>query len=479
MSHPPSSPPASDAELLTAVRAGDLSAYSVLYQRHVTAANRLARYLLGRGPDADDVVADTFTRALNVIAKGGGPVEAFRPYLLAALRRAAVDLIRRERRQVPTDTASLADPGEPFADPVLARIDQSLVARAFRSLPERWSAVLWHTEVERAKPADVAVLFGLTPNGVSALSYRAREGLRQAYLQLHVSSRTRPECEAAASKLGAYVRGGLSARDSRVVRDHLHGCADCREAKSELATINSALRTLLAPVFIGGLAAAVRPAWSAATQAVRLVGRILRLKPGAAATAGALAAATLLSGATVPHALSGPLPARTAPGHVPAPVTRAVRHAASHPGRPAPSGGQAQRRSSPSASPSPLASLRLAARLHVSISVAGLLSLSAIAIVTVRVSNPGTAATGRVTSSLTLPPGLSLLGLAKTSSGWTCSARSCSHAAIAARARTSVALRVLVVSLSGCGRPIIATVTSGPLLARAASAARVRCVLPL
>src|SRR5260370_12642978 len=125
MSPPPSSPRASDADVRTAVRGGDLGACSVLYQRHVTAANRLARYLLGRGPDADDVVADTFTRALNVIAKGGGPVEAFRPYLLAALRRAAVHLIRRERRPVPTDTASLAAPGQPFADPLLARIDQS------------------------------------------------------------------------------------------------------------------------------------------------------------------------------------------------------------------------------------------------------------------------------------------------------------------------------------------------------------------
>src|SRR5260370_5127305 len=105
MSHPPSSPPASDAELLTAVRAGDLSAYSVLYQRHVTAANRLARYLLGRGPAADDVVADTFTPALTVIANGGRPVEAFRPYLLSPLRRATADLVPRERRQAPTRTA--------------------------------------------------------------------------------------------------------------------------------------------------------------------------------------------------------------------------------------------------------------------------------------------------------------------------------------------------------------------------------------
>ena len=55
-----------------------------------------------------------------------------------------------------------------------------MIARAFASLPERWQAVLWHTEIEGARPADVAPLLGLTANSVAALAYRAREGLRQA-----------------------------------------------------------------------------------------------------------------------------------------------------------------------------------------------------------------------------------------------------------------------------------------------------------
>ena len=478
---PRSSLSATDAELLTAVRAGDLSAYSVLYERHVPAAGRLARQLLGRGPDADDVVADTFTRVLDAIANGGGPVEAFRPYLLTALRRAAVDVIRKEQRQIPTDTASLADPGEPFVDPVLDRIEQSLVARAFQSLPERWSAVLWHTEVEQAKPAEVAILFGLTPNGVSALSYRAREGLRQAYLQLHRSSRAKPECEAAASKLGAYVRDGLSARDSRAVRDHLRGCADCREAKTELAAINSARRTGLAPALIGGLAwAEARSASAVATRAVRWAARLLRLKSGAAATAGALVAGVLLPGATVPNAVWRSPDARATPHSVavlaaPPPT---ARHGRSRSGRLAQPRGVAPRGSpSPSPAAGSAGSARLTARLQVSVSVAGLLNLGAVAIVTVRVADAGKARTGPLTSRLTLPAGLALVGLPKRSSGWTCSARSCSHAAIAARARTAVAFRVLVVSLSGCGQPIVATVTSGPLSATAKSAARVPCGL--
>jgi hypothetical protein len=72
------------------------------------------------------------------------------------------------------------DPGVPFADPAAADLERTMIARAFASLPQRWQAVLWHTEIEGARPAEVATLLGLTANGVAALACRAREGLRQA-----------------------------------------------------------------------------------------------------------------------------------------------------------------------------------------------------------------------------------------------------------------------------------------------------------
>ncbi|MFD2356591.1 hypothetical protein ACFSTC_56050 [Nonomuraea ferruginea] len=103
------------------------------------------------------------------------------------------------------------------ADPASARLEGSLIAQAYLSLAERWRAVLWHTEVENARSADVAPLLGLSANGVSALAYRAREGLRQAYLQLYLTGSPPPECKAVIGKLGAYVRGGLTRRDSRSV----------------------------------------------------------------------------------------------------------------------------------------------------------------------------------------------------------------------------------------------------------------------
>ena len=184
LGEPADSLPPADADLIAASRAGDAAAYDTLYRRHVAAAHSLARQLVRNRAEADNVVAETFAKILDLLHRGGGPDDAFRPYLLTAVRRAAYDRHRAERRQLVTDEMETFDRGVPFADPAVADLERTMIARAFASLPERWQAVLWHTEIEGARPADVAPLLGLTANGVAALAYRAREGLRQAYLQM-------------------------------------------------------------------------------------------------------------------------------------------------------------------------------------------------------------------------------------------------------------------------------------------------------
>jgi RNA polymerase sigma factor (sigma-70 family) len=252
---PPSARDADDAKLLNMVRSGDTTAFGILYERHEQAARRLARSLVGSPAEADDAVAETFARVLAVTKRGGGPTDAFRPYVLTALRRVCFDQIRSRRTQVPTDAQHLPDPGQPFIDPALAGLESSLIVRAFLSLPERWRAVLWHTEIEGASPAEVAPLLGLTRNGVAALKSRAREGLRQSYLQMHVATVARPECKPVAERLGAFVRDTLSRRENGVVAEHLTVCAECRAVRAELADVNVGLRGVVAPIFLGGAAA--------------------------------------------------------------------------------------------------------------------------------------------------------------------------------------------------------------------------------
>ncbi|TYK50397.1 sigma-70 family RNA polymerase sigma factor [Actinomadura decatromicini] len=243
-----------DDELIARVRAGDVAAYGTLYERHAAAARGLARHLTGRdgADDAEDAVQDAFAKVLDALERGGGPAGSFRPYLLTAVRRAVYDRARAERRVQSTGEIEDFDSGAPFADPAVDELERSMVAAAFRSLPARWQTVLWHTEVERAKPAAVAPLLGLSPNAAAALAYRAREGLRQAYLQMHVDAAAADgACRPALEQLGSYVRGALAKRDARRVRRHLDGCPRCAAVRAELAHVNGALRGVVGPLVLG------------------------------------------------------------------------------------------------------------------------------------------------------------------------------------------------------------------------------------
>ena len=250
----PDSTAPSDPELIAAVRAGDAEAYGVLFERHRPAALALARQIAGPS-DADDLVSDAFIKLLRVLQGGGGPDVAFRAYLLTAVRRLHIDRIRSASRVTPSDNLEQFDPGTPFADSAVDKFENAAAAKAFASLPERWQLVLWHLEVEGQKPAEVAPLLGMSPNSVSALAYRAREGLRQAYLQMHLADTAAEECRWVTERLGAYVRKGLSKRDAAKVEEHLDDCRKCTAVYLELTEVNSNLSAILAPALLGTAAA--------------------------------------------------------------------------------------------------------------------------------------------------------------------------------------------------------------------------------
>ena len=243
--------------------------YEELYIEHAPVARRVALSMVQRDV-ADDIVAEAFTRVLGAIRAGGGPGLAFRAYLLTAVRNTANDWLRASRRttvigdldqdledRVPEENMSLAQLSRGPEAEAEARAEARLVAAAFGRLPTRWRAVLWQLEVEGKAPAAIAPMFGLSANGVSALAVRAREGLRQAYLQQHIGRNVPVSCQSYAAALGADARGRLSRRRRSVVHEHLQHCTGCHALASELAELNSHLGAMLTPVALAGASAAL------------------------------------------------------------------------------------------------------------------------------------------------------------------------------------------------------------------------------
>src|SRR6187431_730407 len=93
----------SDPELIAGVRAGDGTAFGVLYERHVDAARKVAAQYTNTAADVDDVVSESFSRVLRALQRGDGPDLAFRAYLFTIVRRTGMDLINKGIRTKPRE----------------------------------------------------------------------------------------------------------------------------------------------------------------------------------------------------------------------------------------------------------------------------------------------------------------------------------------------------------------------------------------
>ena len=246
-----------DAELVSRARSGQDAPYAELFRRHQPAAIALARTLTDRAA-ADDVVAEAFEKLLMRIRAGGGPQSAFRPYLLQTVRTVSVDAARRTRRLVVADDPeAVADPDAEPDDSLFDRVyEKTTLARAFGALPDRWQTFLWLSFVEGADRGEIATILGINVGGVSALGYRAREGLRRAYLDAHLVSAPTRSCSEIWPMLSGAVRGGLTPIQRKRVDEHVGVCEYCRCALAELDSVNHKLGVLLAPLVLGAAAPA-------------------------------------------------------------------------------------------------------------------------------------------------------------------------------------------------------------------------------
>ncbi|MFF7937716.1 sigma-70 family RNA polymerase sigma factor [Streptomyces sp. NPDC007940] len=328
---PPRETPPSDADLIERMRSGDDTAYEALYRRHAEAVRRYARTCCRDGHTADDLTAEVFARMLQAVRGGHGPEHAVRAYLLTSVRRVAAGWTKSAKREQLVDdfavfAAQASRSAEVSDDDTLDlgadvramhEAEQSMAMQAFRSLPERWQAVLWHTEVEDESPSEVATLFGLDANGTRVLASRAREGLKQAYLQAHVSATLAAdeECARYADRLGAYARGGLRTRAERGLRKHLEECAKCRLAAGQIKEVAGGIPAVVPLAVIG---------WFGAAGYAKAIGLVAGgAGAGAAGAAGAAAAASGGSsggagagGAAASEGLGAPVKAGIAAGVV-------------------------------------------------------------------------------------------------------------------------------------------------------------------
>lgn len=251
-----------DADLIAAVRSGDRSAFAILWQRHGDAGRNLAR-VTTRTFDADDLVSEAYLKILAAITAGKGPTGPFRPYLFVTIRNLAVSWARKQRETDLDDANDVPDPRATDTD-VLAQLDAGLTLRAFRTLPERWQEVLWFTEVDGLSATQVAERLGLTANTAAVLAFRAREGLRQAWIQAHIDTASASEPHRwALSQIGKNARGALSKRHKARFEAHLADCPACTVIAADAVDTSRRFTSAVVPLAVAVLAATTLPAFLA------------------------------------------------------------------------------------------------------------------------------------------------------------------------------------------------------------------------
>ncbi|MFJ3407982.1 sigma-70 family RNA polymerase sigma factor [Promicromonospora sp. NPDC090134] len=266
----------------------------MLYERHSAAARALARQYVPAA-DAEDVVADAFSKLFEMLRRGVGPDAGFRPYLYTMVRHRSFDVSRGAARTRPStddEIESVLGRVASKDDPTLQGFERSVIAKAYVDLPERWREVLWYVLVDELKPAQVAPVLGLSPNGVSALLYRAKEALRAGYLQQHLTHAPSDTCRTVNPLLGGYVRASLSKRETIKIDEHLSTCATCSALVLELHDVAHGMKTVIAPLVLGAGGLALVGAGAP------IGGMVVAGKAGAGAAAGGAHSASAMSAAS-------------------------------------------------------------------------------------------------------------------------------------------------------------------------------------
>ena len=141
---------------------------------HRQTAEPLRRYaarVLGSVGAADDVVQETFLRALRTPGCPVEPAQA-RLFLFRIAGNLMVDQWRRRRREA---CQALPTPIPLHEDPAL-RLD---MARLFERLSLRERQLIWLAHVEGADTGDIAKAVGVGAASVKVLLHRARKKMAQ------------------------------------------------------------------------------------------------------------------------------------------------------------------------------------------------------------------------------------------------------------------------------------------------------------
>ncbi|MFZ4843091.1 RNA polymerase sigma factor [Mycetocola saprophilus] len=223
-----------------------------MYRRHFPALLRATRQWERGNEAAEDYAAEAFARFLARLNRGGGPTHNVRAYLYTTARNLIYQDLQVKLPTSPLDPEGGGLPTLPGSDHRFSHdAEVTPLREAFESLRPAWREVLWYGEVERAKPRELALLLGLSPNASSQLLIRARRGLAEAFAHAQVRAELPPECHPFIPQILGLRAGKRPRSLPAAFRRHRESCEHCRAASCRPPADGGALALLLGPLILG------------------------------------------------------------------------------------------------------------------------------------------------------------------------------------------------------------------------------------
>jgi len=157
---------------------GDRAAAARLIARHGPRLHALARRMLGRPAEAEDVVQEVFLKLWTHAGRWRPGTAKFETWLYRVALNQCYDRLRK-RRHEPLEAAMAVPDGAPPPDAGLqAAHISAAVARALADLPERQRAALLLCHFQGCGNQQAAEMMGLSVEALESLLARGRRGLK-------------------------------------------------------------------------------------------------------------------------------------------------------------------------------------------------------------------------------------------------------------------------------------------------------------
>jgi RNA polymerase sigma-70 factor (ECF subfamily) len=182
-----------EAALIRAAMSGEAGAFSRLYDRYVELVVRRLSHFSGPSGNLDDLVQETFLRAMKALPRFRGD-SPFRHWLLRIAVSVALDEQRRTRRSLwrlfvkPEQMDEVVSPSRTAE----AYADLAAVHRALARLSPRLREVIVLFELEGLPLHEIAAELRVSIHTVGSRLRRGREKLRQLLAQSGYSDLVHP-----------------------------------------------------------------------------------------------------------------------------------------------------------------------------------------------------------------------------------------------------------------------------------------------